>query len=80
MHCPNVAPRTATPVETIATSVMPGMALTAARFDTDFGVPLIVGARRTMVGSALGTVEIHGELLAAGDRGQRVDTVLRPCR
>ena len=55
MHWPKVWPRTATPVEMTATSVIPGIALTAARFATDRTVPLIVGGRQTIVGSALGT-------------------------
>ena len=61
MHCPNVSPRTATPPATyrvcamIATSVMPGMALTWARFRTAWAVPLIVGGRQTIAGLAFGT-------------------------
>jgi hypothetical protein len=55
MHCPNVAPRTATPVDTIATSVMPGMASTADRLLTDRTVPLMVGGRHVIVGIAPGT-------------------------
>ena len=61
MHCPNVSPRTATPPATLrvcgmsATSVIPGMALTCARFLTERGVPLIVGGRQTIVGLAFGT-------------------------
>lgn len=39
MHWPKVAARTATPVDTIATSVTPGIACTAARFRTPRTVP-----------------------------------------
>src|SRR4051794_3541397 len=55
MHWPNVAARTATPVGTTATSVTPGMARTAAAFATLITVPLMVGGRHTMAGSAPGT-------------------------
>ena len=55
MHWPKVAPRTATPVDTVTTSVIPGIALTAARLATDRTVPLIVGGRQTIVGMAFGT-------------------------
>jgi hypothetical protein len=39
----------------IATSVIPGIALTVARFETDNAVALIVGERHNIVGSAPGT-------------------------
>ena len=52
MHCPKVRPRTATPVEIVTTSVMPGILSTWARLLTRFTVPLIVGGRHTIVGSA----------------------------
>lgn len=55
MHWPKVRPRTATPVETGTASVMPGIARTSARFSTERTVPLIVGGRHTIVGSASGT-------------------------
>ena len=55
MHWPNVSPRTATPVETTATSVMPGIASTSAWLRTALGLPLIVGGRQTIVGLASGT-------------------------
>ena len=61
MHWPNVWARTATPPATycvcgmITTSVTPGIALTAARLRTARRVPLIVGGRQTIVGSAPGT-------------------------
>lgn len=56
MHCPKVRPRTATPVETTATSVMPGMACTAATFCTETTVPLIVGGRQIIAGIAPATL------------------------
>ena len=37
MHWPKVRARTATPVSTMATSVTPGIALTAARLRIAFG-------------------------------------------
>ena len=61
MHCPNVVARTATPPGTncvcgmIATSVTPSIAMTCASFRTASAVPLIVGGRQTIVGSAPGT-------------------------
>ena len=61
MHWPNVLPRTATPPATklvwgmIATSVIPGIAWTAARLRTALRLPLIVGGRHSIVGSAPGT-------------------------
>lgn len=55
MHWPKVRPRTATPVETVTTSVTPGMARTSARLATERTVPLMVGGRQTMVGRASGT-------------------------
>ena len=42
-------------METTATSVMPGIARTSAALRTDRTVPLIVGGRHTIVGSAPGT-------------------------
>ena len=55
MHCPNVAARIATPCGSTATSVTPGMARTADLLFTETTVPLIVGGRATIVGSAPGT-------------------------
>ena len=55
MHCPKVSPRTATPVGTSATSVMPGIAATAAWLRIAFGLPFSVGARQIIVGLASGT-------------------------
>jgi hypothetical protein len=55
MHWPKVLARTAMPVSTCATCVTPGIASTAALFLTDLGVPLSVGGRHTIVGSASGT-------------------------
>ena len=52
MHCPKVSARTATPVSTIAMSWTPGSPDTWARLSSRFGVPLSVGARQTIVGSA----------------------------
>ncbi len=83
MHWPKVSARTATPPGTncvcgmIATSVTPAIALTWARLVTATALPLIVGGRHTIVGSAFGNVEVHRELLAAGDRVERVDPRLR---
>ena len=54
MHCPNVLARTATPVVIVARSVTPGIRLTLAALLIDRTVPLIVGARHTMVGQASG--------------------------
>ncbi len=56
MHWPKVRPRTATPVETATTSVMPGIAFDRGQvLHRRRTVPLIVGGRQTMVGSAPGT-------------------------
>ena len=55
MHCPNVSARTATPVSTRATSWTPGIARTRRWLRSRRGVPLSVGARQTIVGSAPAT-------------------------
>ena len=52
MHWPKVSARTATPVSTTAMVRTPGIAATTSRLSSRFGVPLSVGARQTMVGSA----------------------------
>ena len=52
MHWPKVSARTATPVSTRAMLRTPGISETASRLSSRFGVPLSVGARQTMVGSA----------------------------
>ena len=85
MHCPNVAARTATPparivCAMIATSVTPGIALTAAAFWTDARVPLIVGGRQTIVGSASGTSRSIANFLLAGHGLERVDRAAAGCR
>ncbi|WP_440902101.1 hypothetical protein, partial [Actinosynnema sp.] len=53
-HCPKVCARTATPVDTTATSVTPGIARTCARLSTVDTRPLVVGGRHTVVGFAPG--------------------------
>ena len=86
MHCPNVLPRTATPPATyvvcpmIATSVMPGMRLTSAALRMPSALPLIVGARQTIVGSASGTSMSIANCFSAADDGGAVDAPLRRCR
>ncbi len=55
MHWPKVRARTAMPVAIRATSVTPGIARIAFSLRSDLGVPLSVGGRHTMVGSASGT-------------------------
>ena len=52
MHWPKVRARTATPVLTVTTWVTPGIRSTSRRLRTRTGVPLRVGARHTIVGSA----------------------------
>ena len=52
MHCPKVSARTATPVSTMARSWTPRIPDTCLRLSSRFGVPLSVGARQTIVGSA----------------------------
>jgi hypothetical protein len=66
MHCPKVRARTATAedvvprpgsasVEISTTSVTPGIERTSSRLSIDSTVPLIVGGRAIIVGSASGT-------------------------
>src|SRR3954465_12143269 len=54
-HWPNVRARTATPVEMTPTCVTPGIDRTCEMLLTHLTVPLIVGGRHTIVGSAPGT-------------------------
>ena len=83
MHCPNVCARTATPPGTnfvcgmIATSVTPGIAFTCAALLTLSAVPLIVGGRHTIVGSAPGTSRSIANCLRPGHRVERIDPPLR---
>jgi hypothetical protein len=63
MHWPNVRARTATPVETFATWVTPGIASTSARLRIRFGVPLSRGARQIIAGSAPGTCRSSANFL-----------------
>ena len=55
MHWPKVRARTAMPREVLATCVTPSMRRILARFSSRRGVPLSVGGRQTMVGSAPST-------------------------
>ena len=55
MHWPKVRARTATPVEIVTTSVTPGIVRTSSALATERTVPLMVGGRQTIVGSASGT-------------------------
>ncbi len=55
MHCPKVLARTAMPVSTMATFRTPGIARISRLLRSRLGVPLSVGGRQTIVGSAPGT-------------------------